>query len=143
MNNSDVIPYEKHIPDVLQALAQVEAVIAEHALDPMLVHLVKLRASQINGCGFCVKMHIREARQDGETSERLDRLVIWRHVEDYSARERAALGWTEALTILREDTDYGAHRDELRAHFADREISVLTSTIIMINLWNRLQVSRH
>ena len=143
MNKADSVPYEKHIPDVLQALAQVEAVMAEHALDPLLVHLVKLRASQINQCAFCVKMHIREAREDGESDERLERLVVWRHVEDYSAREQAALGWTEALTTLREDTDYGAHRETLRVHFSDGEISLLTSTIMMINLWNRLQVSRH
>ncbi|TPD61740.1 carboxymuconolactone decarboxylase family protein [Emcibacter nanhaiensis] len=143
MTMTTAIPYENHIPDVLQALQQVEVTMAEHGLDPLLVHLVKLRASQINSCGFCVKMHIREARADGETDERLERLVVWRHVDDYSERERAALKWTEALTTLKEDTDYGALRAELKALFSEAEISVLTSTIMMINLWNRMKASQH
>lgn len=88
-------------------------------------------------------MHTKEARDDGETNERLDRLVVWDHVSDFSAKERAALAWTEALTQIERKTDYGALRAELRAHFSDAEISALTTTVAMINLWNRIQVSAH
>lgn len=135
---------QKQLPDVVQALLAVYKPINEAAApEPALHHLVVLRASQINQCGYCVKMHTREARADGETSERLDRLVVWRHVGDYSPRERAALAWTEALTQLDPRADYGRLRAELRAHFSDAEIAALTATIAMINVWNRIQVSDH
>lgn len=88
-------------------------------------------------------MHTKEARQDGETTERLDRVVVWEHVDDFSEREKAALAWTEALTLLRGSTDDAALRARLREHFTDKEIGVLTSIVAMINLWNRIQVSRH
>ncbi len=109
----------------------------------MLHHLVQLRASQLNGCAYCVKMQKMEARDNGETNERLDRLVVWDHGSDFSAKERAALAWTEALTQIERKTDYGALRAELRAHFSDAAISALTTTVAMINLWNRIQVSAH
>src|SRR5262249_55033227 len=105
--------------------------------------LVELRASQINGCAHCVNWHLRKARQDGETNERLDRVVVWHHADDFSARERAALAWTEALTTLDPHADLAALRAQLRAHFSDKEIAVLTATVAMINWWNRVQVSRH
>ncbi|MGV6873525.1 carboxymuconolactone decarboxylase family protein [Pseudochelatococcus sp. B33] len=141
MTNS--VNYYKAIPDVFDALMQVKAAIGTHGIDPTLHHLVHLRASQINGCAFCVKMHTREAREDGETNERLDRLVVWEHVDDFSPRERAALAWTEALTQLDRATDYAPLRAALREHFSEVEISALTATIGMINLWNRIQVSLH
>jgi AhpD family alkylhydroperoxidase len=138
------IELQKQLPDVVQALLAVYAPItAAAALEPALQHLVVLRASQINQCGYCVKMHTREARAAGETSERLDRLVVWRHVGDFSARESAALAWTEAVTQLDPHSDYGPLRAELRAHFSDVEIAALTATIAMINVWNRIQVSDH
>ena len=96
-----------------------------------------------NVCGFCVKMHTREARQDGETNDRLDRLVVWAHVSDFSEAEKAALAWTEALTLLDPKTDYASLRSRLRQSFSDEEIGALTATIGMINLWNRIQVSAH
>lgn len=131
------------IPDVISALTGVHQAIDTHGLDRTLHHLVQLRASQLNACAYCVKMHIREAREDGETSERLDRLVVWEHVSDFSPAERAALAWVEALTLLDRKTDYGALRAALRAHFSDEQISALTATVAMINLWNRIQVSGH
>ncbi|KAA5842562.1 carboxymuconolactone decarboxylase family protein [Pseudomonas chlororaphis] len=131
------------IPEVFESLGQVHGLIDAHGLARKLHHLVVLRASQINQCGFCVKMHTREAREDGESNERLDRLVVWRHVSDFNAAERAALAWTEALTVLCEDTDFGPLRAALREHFSDAQIAALTADIGMINLWNRLQVSRH
>lgn len=80
------------------ALLKVHGAIDAHNLERKIYHLVLLRASQINGCGYCVEMHTKEAREDGETNARLDRLVVWEHVDDFTPRERAAFAWTEALT---------------------------------------------
>jgi len=143
MTAKNTINYEQYVPDIQATLENIEGLLAQKGFDGALHHLVKLRASQINGCGFCVKMHTQEARADGETNERLDRLVVWRHVSDYTAAERIALAWTEALTIVLPDTDYVSLRQELLEHFSEEMISVLTSVIAMINLWNRLQVSKH
>lgn len=142
-SNSNVIAYEQHAEQIYMALMAVEEKLAAENIDPLIKHLIKLRASQINGCAFCVDMHTREARNDGETNIRLDRLIVWRHVSDFSAAEKAALAWAEALTAVQEATNYEALRAELLAHYSEREVSVLTSVIAMINLWNRLQVSKH
>ena len=131
------------IPEVFDALMKVYPAIDRHGLDRRLHHLVQLRASQINGCAFCVKMHTKEARDDGETHERLDRLVVWSHASDYSPAERAALAWTEALTVVDPRTEFGPLRAALREHFSDAQIGALTATVAMINLWNRIQVSMH
>jgi AhpD family alkylhydroperoxidase len=131
------------VPDVFPALLKVHEAVGGHGLDKKLHHLVHLRASQINGCAFCVKMHIREAREDGESNDRLDRLVVWAHVNDFSEAEKTALAWTEALTLLDHKTDYASLRGRLRACFTDEQIGALTATIGMINLWNRIQVSAH
>ena len=143
MTDTAAVKYETQVPDVLEALAAVHRVMDTHGLDRTIHHLVQLRASQINRCGFCVKMHTREAREDGETSERLDRVIVWDQVSDFSAREQAALVWTEALTELDPKTDRGALRARLREQFTDEEIGVLTVTVAMINLWNRINISRH
>ena len=143
MSTTRAFDYPKNNPDLYQALYQTQLTISQAGLEPTLHHLVMLRASQINQCGFCVKMHTKEARDDGETNERLDRVVVWEHVRDFTERERAALAWTEALTTLHPKTDYATLRGRLREHFTDTEVGVLTSTIGMINLWNRLQVSGH
>ena len=143
MNDTNAVDYEATIPDVLQAMANVHQVMDGHGLERSLHHLVLLRASQINRCGYCVKMHTREAREDGETGTRLDRLVVWDQVGDFNDREQAALAWTEALTRLEPNTDLGALRAALRAHFSEQEIGVLTATVAMINLWNRIGISRH
>ena len=131
------------VPDVFPALLKVREAIDGHGLDKKLHHLVHLRASQINGCAFCVKMHLREAREDGETQDRLDRLVVWAHVNDFSEAEKAALAWTEALTGLDHQTDYASLRGRLRESLTDKAIGALTATIAMINPWNRIQVSAH
>jgi AhpD family alkylhydroperoxidase len=143
MTNTSAVKYEQEIPDVLQALAGVHKVVSAQGLDRSIIHLVHLRASQINQCAHCIKMHTKEARQDGETNERLDRVIVWRHVSDFNNREKAALEWTEALTVLDPKADLGPLRARLREHFSDKDICVLTSAVAMINLWNRLQVSRH
>lgn len=133
----------KRSPAIYQAFLQAQEAILAAGLPPLLHHLVVLRASQINACAFCVNMHISEARRDGETEARLDRLIVWRHVPDFSDAEKAALAWTEALTVLKEDTQYGLLRLRLREHFSDEQISALTATVAMINLWNRVQISQH
>lgn len=143
MNATDPLNYQNSIPEILQALGQVHVFMDDRGLERRLHHLIQLRASQINQCAYCVKMHCREAHEDGESQERLERLVVWRHCNDFSPRERAALAWTEALTLLDARTDYAALRAQLREQFSDGEIGVLTATVAMINLWNRIQVSRH
>ena len=143
MTNTKPVNYEKEIPDILKAMAQVHKTMDRHGFDRTIHHLVQLRASQINRCGYCVKLHTQEAREDGETSERLDRVIVWDQVHDFTKKEQAALAWTEALTLLEQHADLGELRSELRVHFTDKEISILTSTIAMINLWNRINISRH
>lgn len=135
---------KKHQPTVYQALYQVHVKLdGLKLLERKLHHLVVLRASQINGCAFCVKMHIAEAKADGETQERLDRLIVWRHVDDFSAAEKATFAWTEALTTINTQADYEPLRLQLLQHFSEEQISALTVTIGMINLWNRIQISQH
>jgi AhpD family alkylhydroperoxidase len=141
--NTAPVRIDLAIPEVFPALLKVSQTIGAQGLDKKLHHLIHLRASQINGCAFCVKMHLREAREDGETQDRLDRLVVWAHVNDFSEAEKAALAWTEALTTLDHKTDYASLRGRLRQSFSDKEIGALIATIGMINLWNRIQVSAH
>ncbi len=143
MTDTRAVKYELEIVDIVQGLVGAQGVVDAEAFDRKLNHLVKLRASQINGCAHCIKMHVKEARQDGETNDRLDRVIVWEHVHDFSEKEKAALAWTEALTVLDRKADLGAIRARLRQHFTEKEIGVLTSIIGMINLWNRMQVSRH
>src|SRR5690606_9153815 len=100
MKNDDTIRYQQLLPDVYQALLKVNPAINAAGLDRRLRPPVRLPASPINGCAFCRTMHAREAREDGEANERLDRLVVWRHVDDYSPREKAPLAFTEPMTRL-------------------------------------------
>jgi len=142
MLQTKAFDYRQQIPAAIKAMIGAETETAK-GIDPKLRHLVKLRASQINGCAFCVKMHLAEARKDGETQDRLDRLVIWEHVDDFSEREKAALAWTEALTYLDRGADHAPLKQRLAQSFSDPEIATLTATIAMINLWNRLMVATH
>lgn len=109
-------------------------------LDPLLVHLVMLRASQLNGCGFCQSMHSHDARADGEQQQRLDVLPAWKEMPFFSERERAALAWTEALTNLPQHPDIEAAWNQLQPVFDQQEIINLTATISVINAWNRFGV---
>ncbi|WP_075185629.1 carboxymuconolactone decarboxylase family protein [Teredinibacter haidensis] len=142
MSNMNGVNYEQEIPDILAAMASVHQVVDIHGLDRSIHHLVPLRASQINRCSFCIKMHTKEALRDNETNERLERVVIWNQVNIFSAHECAALAWTEALTVLDPQLNLGLLRAQLRDHFSEKEIGALTSTIAMINLWNRINISR-
>ncbi|MBL4740622.1 MAG: carboxymuconolactone decarboxylase family protein [Sneathiella sp.] len=143
MVTSNVVNYYKEIPEIVQAMSNVQQLIVASGFNSKIHHLVQLRASQINGCGFCVKMHTKEARDDGETSDRLDRVIVWRHVDDFSECEKIALEWTEALTMLVSNANYSELRGRLHKYFSDKEISILTTTISMINMWNRFQTSGH
>ena len=109
-------------------------------LEPSLTKLVEIRASQLNGCASCVNMHAIEARELGETEQRIYLLPAWREAPCYSDRERAALGWTDALTRLSEGQDRERAYDDLKAHFTDEEQVKLTVLINIINSWNRIAV---
>lgn len=143
MQTPQTFNYEATTPDVFQTLASVHKVMDPYGLDRKLHHLVLLRASQINRCGYCVELHIREARENGETNERLDRVIVWDQSDLFSEKEKAALAWTETLTYLSTGLERASIRNDLQTHFSKEEISVLTATIGMINLWNRIQISRH
>ncbi|WP_417667937.1 carboxymuconolactone decarboxylase family protein [Roseibium sp.] len=143
MTSVAVIDHQKNLPNVLQALLQAEGQIRQSDLSDTLYHLVKLRASQINNCAYCVKMHTAEALSDGDSHERVERLIVWRHVDDFTEAERAALAWTEALTELGSRSSFADLRLELQKHYSDAQISALTAVVAMINLWNRIGVSNH
>jgi AhpD family alkylhydroperoxidase len=143
MGDTAAFRHDLNVPEIYKAFIAAEGAVIASGLPAGLRHLVKLRASQLNDCAFCVKMHAKEAREDGETNERLDRLTVWRHVSDFTAAEKAALAWTEALTQLPTHADLAPLRSQLREHFDDQQASALTGCIAMINLWNRLGVSAH
>ena len=127
-------------PASFKAMFALEAHIRGSGLEHGLMHLVKTRASQINGCAYCVHMHTREARAAGETEERLYLLSAWRESPLYSGRERAALAWTEALTLVAQSHAPDADYDEARQHFDEAELVKLTLLIGAINVWNRLAI---
>ena len=127
-------------PEGIAALRKVEAYIRQSGLSPRLIELVKMRASQINGCAFCLDMHSKDARKAGETEQRLYLLNGWRESPLYTPRERAALAWTEALTRVAKTQAPDADYDALRPHFSEKEIVDLTILIGMINLWNRVAI---
>jgi AhpD family alkylhydroperoxidase len=130
----------KAAPAAIKAMMALEAALGASGLDHGLLELVKLRASQINGCAFCIHMHATYLRKHGETEMRLYMLNAWRESSFYSARERAALGWTEALTRLAETGAPDADYELLKAEFTEAEQVNLTLAIGAINTWNRLQV---
>ena len=137
------LSHEQNQPGLFGHLGKTHAVMADLGLDHALAALIELRASQINQCAFCVDMHLAQARKIGLPQDKLDRLVVWREVETFTPAERAVLAWTEALTDLDPNGDLSPLRDEMRQHFDDATISVITADVGMINLWNRVQKSKH
>jgi AhpD family alkylhydroperoxidase len=127
-------------PQIVQQAVALQQAIEATGIDKKLLELVKIRASQINGCAYCLNMHIRDARKGGENEMRLHLLSAWRESSLYTARERALLAWTETLTHLPERGAPDALYQELKAHFSDKEIVGLTSAVAMINFWNRIAV---
>jgi AhpD family alkylhydroperoxidase len=127
-------------PGAYAALRGVVTYLRNCGLEHSLLWLVKMRASQINGCAYCLDMHSRDARRRGETEQRLYLLNAWRDSPLYSERERAALAWTECLTLVASEGAPDADYETLRQHFSPLEIVNLSTAIGMINLWNRLMI---
>ncbi|MDH2386250.1 carboxymuconolactone decarboxylase family protein [Bradyrhizobium sp. CER78] len=127
-------------PETIKALVAVESQINASGLEQSLIELVKTRASQINGCAYCINMHTEDARKHGETEQRLYLLNAWRESPLYSERERAALAWTEALTLVSETHAPDADYEAVRAQFTDSELVNLTTLIGAINAWNRIAI---
>ena len=127
-------------PAAMKAWLDFSDSLKQSGLEESLMHLVEIRASQINGCAFCLDMHTAEARKHGETEQRLYLIDAWRDSPLYSDRERAALAWTEALTVLHETRAPDDVYEKLKAQFSDEEQVKLTLAIITINGWNRISV---
>ena len=122
-------------------MAGLQAYVNRSGLEPALLELVKIRASQINGCAFCLAMHMRDARQLGEGEERLDLLPAWREAPLYTARERAALAWTEAVTLITDGHVPATLYETVRQEFGEKELVDLTYAVVAINGWNRLAIA--
>ncbi len=133
--------YRKQSPEPVHAMLALEKYIAGCGLDRKFVHLLKLRASQINGCAFCIDMHAIDARAAGETEQRLYALNAWRETPFFTDRERAGLAWTEAVTLVSQTHVPDAVYDEARAHFSEKEIFDLTFIASTINAWNRIAIA--
>ncbi|MHB8405695.1 MAG: carboxymuconolactone decarboxylase family protein [Gammaproteobacteria bacterium] len=135
------LDYRKAAPEVLAAMRALQEGLSASELDPKLLELVKIRASQINGCAFCLDMHTRDARKLGEEEQRIYQLDAWRDSAVYTQRERAALAWTEAVTrISPESVDDGLY-SQAREQFGERELVFLTLAVVAINGWNRLNIA--
>ena len=134
------IEYGKVAPGAVEAMSGLERYIRQSGLDPALIELVKLRASQINGCAYCIDMHTKDARSRGESEQRLYELVAWRETPFYTERERAALAWTEAVTRVADGHVPDDVYEMARAQFTEKELIDLTLAIVAINGWNRLAI---
>ena len=134
------IVYREVAPGAVQAMLGLERYVRESGLEPALLELVRTRASQLNRCGYCLDMHTKDARAQGESEQRLYALSAWRETPFYTPRERAALAWAEAITLIAEDPCSDGLFAELRSQFTEREIVDLTVAIVAINGWNRLAV---
>lgn len=139
-NHSPRIDVRKIAPQVLEPVLALEKYIHTLGFDERLLELVKLRASQINGCAFCVDMHARRLRELGEPNERLDAVVAWSEGPFFDERERAALAWTESVTLLAQDHVPDETFQRARTQFSEAELVHLTMVVATINVWNRLAV---
>jgi AhpD family alkylhydroperoxidase len=127
--------------DALHALYGLEQAIRKSGLETKLLELVRMRASQINGCAYCLDMHSKDARADGETEQRLYGLSAWRETPYYSDRERAALEWTEAITLVSRDQVPDEVYERSRLQFNEAELANLTLAVVAINAWNRIAIA--
>jgi len=135
------IEYTKVAPGVMKAMRGLENYLAECGLEPSLLDLVRTRASQINGCAYCIDMHTKDARARGESEQRLYALDAWREAPYYTERERAALTWTEAVTLITTGHVPDAVYEEVRQHLSEEELVNLTLAVVAINGWNRFAIS--
>jgi AhpD family alkylhydroperoxidase len=133
--------YPKVAPDAYRAMLALEDYVRSTGVDPKLLALVKLGASYLNGCAFCVDMHTKDARADGETEQRLYAVPVWRDTPFFNLRERAALAWTEAVTQLGREGVPDDVYDSARAQFDEAELVRLTMAVVAINGWNRLSIA--
>ena len=133
--------YWKVAPGAFKAMSSLEAYLRESGLEKRLLHMVKLRASQMNGCAYCIDMHWKDARAAGESEQRLYGLDAWRESPYYTDRERAALAWVEALTAITDGHAPDAAYDAARSQFSERELVDLTLAAAQINAWNRIAIS--
>jgi AhpD family alkylhydroperoxidase len=137
---SEYADFKAMAPDVYETVRALGQAAAKAGIDKLLLELVKLRASQINGCAFCVQFHILQAEALGVPADKLNLVVVWREAPQFSARERAALAWTEALTRLGAGVSDEVYA-EASAEFSERELTYLTSAVAAINVWNRFGVA--
>ena len=138
---SERINYSKVTPEGYRAMSALERYVRGSGLEPSLLELVKLRASQINGCAYCIDMHWKDARARGESEQRLYGLMAWRESPYYTERERAALAWTEAVTLIADSHVPDELYEEVRQSFTETELVNLTFALVVINGWNRLAIS--
>src|SRR6516164_6666732 len=135
------LDFFKASPEGTKAMIALEERASKSSIEKPLAELVRLRASQINGCAFCVDMHTTDARKGGETDRRLATVVVWRETPFFTARERAALEWTEAVTLVSENHVPDAVWEAVKPHFSEAELVDLTLLISAINAWNRFAIS--
>jgi AhpD family alkylhydroperoxidase len=135
------IDYRKYSQEPLKALYEIEKYVAGSGLEHKLLLLMKMRASQINGCAYCLDMHSIDARAEGETEQRLYTLNAWAETPFFSDRERAALAWTEAVTNVAQTHVPDEEFEEVKKHFSEKEIVDMTLALATINLWNRIAIS--
>jgi AhpD family alkylhydroperoxidase len=134
------LDYAKASPQAYKAMAQMEGVVRRSGIDPKLLELIKVRASQLNGCAFCIDMHTKDARFTGETEQRIYALNAWRETPFFTEKERAALAWTEALTNIQIGHAPDDVYEELSRNFSEEEIVNVTLAITTINAWNRIAI---
>lgn len=134
------LDYAKAYPEGYRAMAQLERAVRQSGLESALLELVKTRASQLNGCAFCIDMHTKDARANGETEQRLYALNAWRETPFFTARERAALAWTEVVTNIQQGHASDEAYAEMRKEFDEAEAVKLTWAISAINVWNRIAI---
>jgi AhpD family alkylhydroperoxidase len=133
--------YARQFPEGVHALLNLGKLISSSGLEKSLLDLVKLRASQLNGCAYCIDMHTKDARASGETEQRLYGLIAWRESPFFTSKERAALAWTEAITNIQEGHATQAAYDDARKEFDEAELVKLTFAITAINTWNRIAIA--
>ena len=131
----------KIAPESSNAMMALQGTVNKCGLEPVILELVKLRASQLNGCAFCIAMHTRDALKHGISQERMHLLNAWRETPLYSEREQAALAWTEALTFITQEHASDEVYQQVRKQFNDKEVGALTFAVTVINAWNRLAIS--
>lgn len=132
--------FYKASPEAYKAVLSLEEFIQNSGLEPRFIHLIKLRASIINGCAFCVDMHVKESRHDGMSEQWINMMSVWKESPVYDARERALLGWVDAVTNIAQTGAPDDTYEALKAHFSEEEMTKITVAIGAINLWNRLAV---